>query len=433
MKAGALGDIFADFRNLSLRRCLRHESEIGYIPSTTSAPSECSLRSRIEGVSFKRGEDIEWVDAIFPILLAAEPGDRPERKPAGAMEYTFSKFKSRCIYGAGFGPQQYPPPVALENPLTFITLFSHDEWRQIGRMINRLNTLGTLRLAALYGLRKMMMADDSALFDLDRELNEVHDSISALAEKKDPGEGRFHQPARGELASIGNKLCEIHYKLAKLESPIKGGISHRAMRSLYYRKRFSTLLEALHIRNIDGYQPYHHFVLHRLDRAYAMMEAIGTRYRQLVAKEVDLRRQWFDIKSEQHQDEIKRMQRLAEAVLFVALVPYYLSHFAEMYLKNPEALMYSRQEIASIAFFGSIAYWIAARKHLVSRMRILILQYLGRMPFARKVNPATSSPARPSGQAPPLLTGFDIGPGFAEPPVKSFRRGNSKNDHQHKR
>ena len=178
-----VGAIFADFRNLSLRRVLpaAFDADHGIITSAQSVSADLSPRVCIEGYPFQKGDDVDCVDAIFPILLAIEPPGLPNHPPAEAIEYCFSKLNERCIYGSGFGAQSTTTRGKGE-PLTYITLFAHDERREIGRVLNRLHTLGTARHAALYGLSELIK---SALNDgtrIDQKASQAYFNSLSLAQ-----------------------------------------------------------------------------------------------------------------------------------------------------------------------------------------------------------------------------------------------------------
>jgi hypothetical protein len=188
--AARLGLRFVDFRNLSLR-CSGSPGRIVNpwvsveganatitIASNPLALKDKSKRDTVMDHSFKT-DDLEWVDTIHPILLSIE--DKMVNEMASdPVEYTFTKFcRERCIYGSGFGPQ-IEGNGKLGDPLTYILLTGFDEHREMGRLVNRLNTLGTLRMAAIYDLRSIKNECDYRLNDIENDLEEIQGLISQM-------------------------------------------------------------------------------------------------------------------------------------------------------------------------------------------------------------------------------------------------------------
>lgn len=139
------------------------------------------FRSRIVGSSQlaerKEYYSNAWVEALLPILMAQDGyhSNTAWHPPIEPIEYTFSQFgNAECIYGSGFGAQfqpEDPGATSSNSPLVYVVLALHDEWRQLGRTAQRLHTLGTLRLAALFELRKLMVRD-RILLALEEELGQ---------------------------------------------------------------------------------------------------------------------------------------------------------------------------------------------------------------------------------------------------------------------
>jgi hypothetical protein len=405
-----LGRCFADFRNLSLQ-CSERTGKIinpwkwqeelasqSHIVANSDAWIDCPLRKTIMGREFKN-DDIEWVDAIHPILLALEP-DEVNLTASDPVEYTFTKFcHDRCVYGSGFGPQIEPETGADQStfkPLTYILLFGFDEHRQIGRLLHRLHTLGTLRQAALYDLRVFKNDYDFRLDDIEEKLRKIQRNISILfyrvyshsdhkqdqlqkiqtvqvQQNNDPEIDEYEQNTEEIETKIKELLREVHDELGQLEgvkgaTEWRGYIAQRAWRSRYYRDRFDILAAALNSSQIEGYQPYQVFIEHRLTRAYFIIRLVAEHYQQLRIKEVSLRKEWMSLKSESHQKEIADIQVVAESFFFLALVPYYVSHtiinategelkFAQWFAKLPLVAWFTNFVLGCSKIFGIYTIW----------------------------------------------------------------------------
>ena len=87
--------------------------------------------------------------------------------------------------------------------------------------------------------------------------------------------------------------------------------SFRRTRSLYYQKIFRTMMEAMRIERIEGFQPYDQFVEHRLVRSYSVLKAISKRHQLVSAREGELRRKLLTAKSVVYQEKLTGFQRRA--------------------------------------------------------------------------------------------------------------------------
>ena len=176
-------EVVADFRGFVLAL-----EPFGQGPSRLRAPGpdseveEAATRDeRIVGTAaqFERGGAERFADCLFPLLLladsaAAENSNLLRGSPFEPAEHTWSLFDSgRTLYGSSFGPQGEH----RNTPLYFVLLSAHDDHRTIGRIVNRLHTLGTLRVAALFDFDRMLQRD-RVLSKLDRELND-HDETKS--------------------------------------------------------------------------------------------------------------------------------------------------------------------------------------------------------------------------------------------------------------
>jgi hypothetical protein len=193
---------FVNFRGLVLPvRRVAGESGAGRLsPSrVTSAPDcDASLGARVNVLEAQVSDEeaSKWVEATVPLLMSIDMGtlNEPRHPPFEPTEYTFSLFgNKRFIYGSGFGAHRDEEPrsendqkVNEGSPLNYLMLSFHDEWREVGRTVQRLHTLGTLRLAALFDLRRLM-SRDQVLSNLELELrkfNNVHTYDTVVQEQK---------------------------------------------------------------------------------------------------------------------------------------------------------------------------------------------------------------------------------------------------------
>jgi hypothetical protein len=177
---GMAASVFADFRGVVLGLDCNSEIDTQSITSQSrkiqgptlikTRPQGFRERLRIGEAELEEYDERcnAWVDTLKRLLMSSDCVSDSFLDP---VEYTFSTFgDGRYIYGSGFGPHKDLGPKSNKK-ISYVVLCTHDEWRQIGRLIGRLHTLGTLRLAALFELDKLMRRD-TILLTLDKELDE---------------------------------------------------------------------------------------------------------------------------------------------------------------------------------------------------------------------------------------------------------------------
>ena len=221
--------------------------------------------------------------------------------------------------------------------MTYLLLFSFDDHWEIGRHIMRMNTCGTLRLAALQEFRSFNHKYKHDLSDIDWKMKELQIRISSLFkdvyEIKRKGRRSKNETLK-DIKSIGKEISNVHEDLGELDGVASGVqprwtigyLPFRAARSKYYLDRFGVLAPALQSGAIAGMQTYETFVQHRLIRAYTNIQYAADRYLRLRSQEAELRKEWMRLKSELHASEIEALQVTAEMFFIAVLFPYYLSH-----------------------------------------------------------------------------------------------------------
>jgi hypothetical protein len=136
---------------------------------------------------------------------------------------------------------------------------------QLGRLVERLNTLGTYRLAALRDLPKLNVVSMSIRKignDVDKFLSDQLLNRKSLEERR-------------------NFLKDLRANLAYATNNIVGGISYRIERSRYYVARFWSTAEGLRIERVEGFQPYDEFVKRRFSGTWDRIDRLGYRLSRL--------------------------------------------------------------------------------------------------------------------------------------------------------
>jgi hypothetical protein len=319
----AFRNLFADFRGLVIS---------GKTHKLPDAPK------------FGQSEELAWGKQIdFKLLPLFTEIKRYECTASYMLD-------GRALYMTTLGPQL--PEAHDEDllPLQYI-FYIHEsdhetgkqaivsKW-QLGRLVDRIHLLGTVRLASLKYLPELRDASTS-LSGLDGYVKEArNDRTGGISV-------RSLRRAHLQLANIAAKFGE--------RTKTDTGMSYRVERSRYYVEQFNANLEALRIRRLEGYQRYDEFVRHRLGPVFDFIHRLGIR-RERAVNALSLLDQF------QIDEDIRTIQAYGEVVLFGALVPYYLTNLAE-HLVAPEWM----KAFATVLFILSLG--VAAWRYSVFKER----------------------------------------------------------------
>lgn len=204
---------------------------------------------------------------------------------------------------------------------------------QLGRVVDRLHTLGTVRIAALKYFSSLI-------------------EVGAALGRFDP----FVETAREEIRKYSdvfeNKITELcdkaHVEFNRITENFNAGtnttsgIMYRIDRSNYYSNQFLKNVGVLRIRPLEGYLNYERFVLRRLGPAYEFIGRLGKRFERAATALSSLDQYYLSVQAKNlsaravrlGQDgnsinnSIRQIQDWGEFALLVALVPYYVAHLA---------------------------------------------------------------------------------------------------------
>lgn len=241
---------FADFRSViipdSLPFCprdqLASESPVPHFPIQrfTSAAARDTMR---------KVED----------FLKVESGTR--------VELTGSSFLDRiAVYGSSLGSENGDDSHVGRgrSPRYLMVIKPSSRW-QLGRLIERLNLLGTYRLAALRDLQQLNEAS-KGLRDAGRKLADLD---AETIEDLDVYRKKYE-----------NQIIEF----AKIGSDCTGSLNYRVERSRYYVETFKRILPDLRIGRIEGFQPYDEFIRRRYGLVWDRINRIGIRRERLAQR-----------------------------------------------------------------------------------------------------------------------------------------------------
>lgn len=266
------GGLFADFRGIvfSLRLEDDPASDRPKLVSGCPRPKlpsdnyTLTIPARVEGRSFD-GHALEVVDAIWPVVRGlqrerqrAVAQERAIEQRFGKPEYTISTFHNgRAIYVSTLGRMLPAEVHAVNDPVIFTLILSYNSGWRGGRLIDRLHSLGTLRLAALRDINQLSQASN-LINVLVARLSHEENSRSAQENERD---------IKDEFSEIGKS--------------IDVGITYRIARSRYYAANFREMLEMMKPGVVEGFSSYDEFVQRKIFDAFYFIDRLGRRYDDL--------------------------------------------------------------------------------------------------------------------------------------------------------
>ena len=202
----------------------------------------------------------------------------------GRTEFTVSRFlDGRVLYATALGPQP-KPGTSNEHPVLFYAHSVTQCERQVGRLIDRILTLETLRLAAIIPFPALKSVGQQ-VWDLDVSIQGTRAKIHRLIHnvriwtKEEPEREKLERDILSNLDQVQNDMAVL--SSGKEIEPSKrmgtATLEYRLIRCRYYRELFFTYIEGLRIRQIEGYQPYNEFVARRLQSAFGFIASIEAR------------------------------------------------------------------------------------------------------------------------------------------------------------
>jgi hypothetical protein len=268
------------------------------------------------------------LDRLWPFFIS-------ESDVVDFKKYQFTASKmldGHALYVTALGPQpqhNIPSQGGHWPLLYFIYSNTLNRW-QVGRLVDRIHHLGTVRIAAIWEMEKLRKAGQ-ALRVVEQDLDDAFREIQMIVQAASPISDKLYQ-----------LLARIHRRISDLRQDFAGDLAYRVERSRYYVKQFGDGIPMLRIGRLEGFQPYDYFVRWRLGAAFEFINMLGLRYERTM-KELSLLNQTFqtqqasEISSNilRRDADIEDLQAVGELVLFIVLLPYYASMIAEHLLLSP--------------------------------------------------------------------------------------------------
>ena len=246
--------------------------------------------------------DVNWASDKVKVLL---PFIAPRGEPFSMYDVTASRMlDGRTIYASALAPQPDEKCVSLHA----IHYSSSLDRRQIGRLVDRLNHLGDLRLAAII--------DAESFRKISNSISEIEDGMQGASDL-------IHAQ---NLSAAAEKLRDIYNRMGKIGKSIDGGFTNRVERSRYYVKQWRDGVGDLRIKRIEGFQPYDLFIERRLGATFEYVDRVGARFER-VQKDIAQLEQYYLTQGNLKVNEgIEEFQKWGEIALLMFLVPYYAGH-----------------------------------------------------------------------------------------------------------
>jgi hypothetical protein len=293
--------------------------------------SEQAIQFSDDAEFFDENKPPKWGhEAKNKLLPLIQHRDRAQRtRYECAVNYLLD---GRAIYLSTLGPQLPSTPEGERIPVEFIVYAPHqrksktivNKW-QLGRLVNQILLLGTLRLSALKDI-KLLHEAGVELGLLDESTQDARQAIASSDKKAMDAIGEAHK----NLSRITGKFLE----------ETGCGLLYRIERSRYYVQQFDDNVKLLRIKRIEGDQPYDQFIRRRLGSEFDFIDRLGRRYERATANMVTLDQNYLaitqnalvektnriDEEANSIQSDIHKIQEWGEFILLAALVPYYVVH-----------------------------------------------------------------------------------------------------------
>jgi hypothetical protein len=181
---------------------------------------------------------------------------------------------------------------AGEGPIRYLVLSKGEPHRrQIGRILDRINAMGTMRLIALRDwtiirdastqiqlrgleldtmMRKWNRERSELRSDFDRRKREKPKDVRAIQDEEE----KAHQQLADQ---IERELIDLSAALDRVGARARSGLHFRINRSRFYAAEFDSLVASLKIGNIDTWVAYDQFVTRGLKPAFDFIDGVGHR------------------------------------------------------------------------------------------------------------------------------------------------------------
>jgi hypothetical protein len=326
-------------------------------------------------------------------------------------EFTVSGFLAgRALFVTALGPK-LPSDIKCGWDWTpvcnFIHSYTDDVW-QLGRLVDRIKNLGTLRLAATVEIERLIDAGGKvdALTDAIRKADQAiqgeinrrtgpqappeaakpakapaglagRQGKTAAAAASDDAAGAKSAPdnSSGVLLPPDKAMAAVREQYRKINADVSDDILYRLERGEYYIEQFTKGTGALRVERIEGFQKYDEMVTRRMSGVFSYIRLMRNRMVDVDARMSALSRAYASLKAvettkdiqdlvntmnglvssmETQDEQIKKIQESGEIALIGFLIPYYVGTTFIHYAFHLEGAPATRPWLWTITIFAGI-------------------------------------------------------------------------------
>lgn len=234
------------------------------------------------------------------LARASENDPRKMREQPLRHEYAVSLVDNKhALFVTTLAPQLVWNEV--QAPGAYIVITNHRDRWQIGRLVDRLHTLGTLRVASLWNFE---------------QLDRAHKKLREITREID---GIDHKPVREVVRALNKKFRKSSLDVSD------GGLAFRTSHALTYIEQFEAECKALVIESLDTYQAYDALVRRRVGGNWSFIRDLARRHER-VRYELNLLNN--ELRAEEELGQTTKLAELLSTAELVASVPvvYYGSY-----------------------------------------------------------------------------------------------------------
>lgn len=279
-----------------------HVPQGGYGHST-SVPLSVPVRQRwrqTAGVT-RFDDPMKSMEQMWPVIECIHNAKDP------LVELVACTFlDQRVIYCSSLGnpaDDRYPPlkvgDFGVINVAYSLFVAFDDSW-QLGRLVDNIHALGTLRNVVL------------------QEKDKISKTVSRIK--------AFAKNKGKDMDKIGDKIAQRRTILPEIER-----MEYRIERSVRYWQQFKRRLTRLRSERIEGFQPYPEFVKRRIGDTIGFIHGCGTLFRVFRANLDLLEQGWKVQRISDNTNNLKNLQKRAEILLFVPIVYYMKGIFESIF------------------------------------------------------------------------------------------------------
>jgi hypothetical protein len=240
----------------------------------------------------------------------------------------------RALHITALGAQ--PTTLAGEErvPTCYFLLTETLNGWQIGRLIDRINRLGTLRHAALFGTEQLQKVSVK-LRSVEQEMKGAF-AHAYLVSRKQNARSPADSPKDKEnveraARDLRRHVSSVAEAMLNIDALAGGNLERRIERSRFYLGLFRQRMSALRIERIEGFQRIDTFIESRFGSSFAFVELLAARYQRARADRAALFSYYLaqetrnvEMATRDRNVEIEEIQGIADFALWTVLVPYYL-------------------------------------------------------------------------------------------------------------